>query len=108
MNALVPFFQQINFGIFINIIRILVSKLRAHNMTRTDYKYRLARSTLALIPLLGIHYVVFAQLKFTSYHDDDDDSLVKSFHAAKIAFELTFTSIQVRLKIYVYYLDILF
>ncbi|XP_033881037.1 glucagon receptor isoform X2 [Acipenser ruthenus] len=52
----------INFFIFIQIIHILISKLRAHQMRYTDYKFRLAKSTLTLIPLLGIHEVVFALL----------------------------------------------
>ncbi|KAK7167115.1 hypothetical protein R3I94_001497 [Phoxinus phoxinus] len=50
----------INFFIFIHIIKILVSKLRAHQMRYTDYKFRLAKSTLTLIPLLGIHLVLFS------------------------------------------------
>ncbi|XP_044291246.1 glucagon receptor-like [Varanus komodoensis] len=50
----------VNFVIFIRIIKILVSKLRAQQMHYTDYKFRLAKSTLTLIPLLGIHEVVFA------------------------------------------------
>ncbi|KAE8294989.1 Glucagon receptor [Larimichthys crocea] len=52
----------VNFFIFIRIIHILVSKLKAHQMRYTDYKFRLAKSTLTLIPLLGIHEVVFAVL----------------------------------------------
>ncbi|KAG8001815.1 Glucagon receptor, partial [Nibea albiflora] len=52
----------VNFFIFIHIILILVSKLKAHQMRYTDYKFRLAKSTLTLIPLLGIHEVVFAVL----------------------------------------------
>ncbi|XP_036931178.1 glucagon receptor [Acanthopagrus latus] len=52
----------VNFIIFIRIIHILVSKLKAHQMRYTDYKIRLAKSTLTLIPLLGIHEVVFAVL----------------------------------------------
>lgn len=32
--------SQINFFIFIRIIQILVSKLRAHQMRYTDYKFR--------------------------------------------------------------------
>lgn len=32
--------SQINFLIFIHIIKILVSKLRAHQMRYTDYKFR--------------------------------------------------------------------
>ncbi|XP_059186439.1 glucagon receptor [Centropristis striata] len=58
----------VNFVIFIRIILILVSKLKAHQMRYTDYKFRLAKSTLALIPLLGIHEVVFAVL--TEEHTD--------------------------------------
>ncbi|KAH0631546.1 hypothetical protein JD844_005919 [Phrynosoma platyrhinos] len=50
----------VNFVIFICIIKILISKLRAQQMCYADYKMRLAKSTLTLIPLLGIHEVVFA------------------------------------------------
>ncbi|XP_037109190.1 glucagon receptor isoform X2 [Syngnathus acus] len=49
----------INFFIFVRIIKILMSKLRAHQMRYTDYKFRLAKSTLTLIPLLGIHAILF-------------------------------------------------
>ncbi|XP_048846636.1 glucagon receptor isoform X1 [Brienomyrus brachyistius] len=50
----------INFFIFVQIIKILMSKLRAHQMRYTDYKFRLAKSTLTLIPLLGIHWILSA------------------------------------------------
>uniref|UniRef100_A0A672HAI3 Glucagon receptor b n=1 Tax=Salarias fasciatus TaxID=181472 RepID=A0A672HAI3_SALFA len=60
MLADIPLFLfQINFFIFIRIIKILMSKLRAHQMRYTDYKFRLAKSTLTLIPLLGIHAILF-------------------------------------------------
>uniref|UniRef100_A0A8C4TMT5 Gastric inhibitory polypeptide receptor n=1 Tax=Erpetoichthys calabaricus TaxID=27687 RepID=A0A8C4TMT5_ERPCA len=48
----------VNFFIFLRIIKILVSKLRAQQMRYTDSKFRLAKSTLTLIPLLGIHELV--------------------------------------------------
>lgn len=49
----------INLIFFINIIRVLYTKLNASN-TRDPKKYRkLARSTLVLIPLFGVYYVVF-------------------------------------------------
>uniref|UniRef100_A0A3Q0SZX7 Glucagon receptor n=1 Tax=Amphilophus citrinellus TaxID=61819 RepID=A0A3Q0SZX7_AMPCI len=51
---------MVNFFIFIRIILILISKLKAHQMRYTDYKFRLTKSTLTLIPLLGIHELVFA------------------------------------------------
>ncbi|KAK4811742.1 hypothetical protein QYF61_005310 [Mycteria americana] len=52
--------KLVNFGIFLKILRMLISKLKAQQMRFHDYKYRLARSTLVLIPLLGIHEFVFA------------------------------------------------
>ncbi|XP_043570177.1 glucagon-like peptide 2 receptor [Chiloscyllium plagiosum] len=48
-----------NFYVFIKILKMLLSKLKAQQMRFSDYKYRLARSTLVLIPLLGIHEFVF-------------------------------------------------
>uniref|UniRef100_A0A8U8BTQ5 Uncharacterized protein n=1 Tax=Geospiza parvula TaxID=87175 RepID=A0A8U8BTQ5_GEOPR len=42
----------VNFVVFVRIVRILVAKVRGDT--------RLARSTLTLIPLLGVHEVIFA------------------------------------------------
>uniref|UniRef100_A0A8C9Y6C5 Glucagon-like peptide 2 receptor n=1 Tax=Sander lucioperca TaxID=283035 RepID=A0A8C9Y6C5_SANLU len=51
------------FFIFIKILMLLLSKLKADQVKFTDYRYRyLARATLVLIPLLGIHEVVFTVL----------------------------------------------
>ncbi|KAG8143594.1 hypothetical protein E2320_000797, partial [Naja naja] len=50
----------VNFMIFIRVLKIVNSKLRAQQIHYTDYKCRLARSTLTLIPLLGTHGVAFA------------------------------------------------
>uniref|UniRef100_A0A8U7N2W8 Gastric inhibitory polypeptide receptor n=1 Tax=Corvus moneduloides TaxID=1196302 RepID=A0A8U7N2W8_CORMO len=50
----------VNFVVFMRIVRILVAKVRAHQVSRGDTRLRLARSTLTLIPLLGVHEVVFA------------------------------------------------
>ncbi|XP_049668551.1 glucagon-like peptide 2 receptor [Accipiter gentilis] len=55
----VLFSIAVNFGIFLKILRMLISKLKAQQMSFHDYKYRLARSTLVLIPLLGIHEFIF-------------------------------------------------
>uniref|UniRef100_UPI0037E8F48E growth hormone releasing hormone receptor 2 n=1 Tax=Semicossyphus pulcher TaxID=241346 RepID=UPI0037E8F48E len=52
----------INFLIFLNISRIIVQKTKAThvNQSETHLYRRLVRSTLLLIPLFGLHYVVFA------------------------------------------------
>ncbi|XP_034089743.1 vasoactive intestinal polypeptide receptor 1-like [Gymnodraco acuticeps] len=55
----------INIVIFINVIRILVQKLKPSAMVgnnETGHFMRLAKSTLFLIPLFGMHYTVFAFL----------------------------------------------
>ncbi|XP_041077364.1 glucagon-like peptide 2 receptor [Polyodon spathula] len=50
----------VNFYIFLKILKLLLSKLKAEKMQCNYYKSRLARATLVLIPLLGIHEFVFA------------------------------------------------
>uniref|UniRef100_A0A4W5Q7F4 Growth hormone releasing hormone receptor b n=1 Tax=Hucho hucho TaxID=62062 RepID=A0A4W5Q7F4_9TELE len=54
----------VNFIIFINVIRILVQKLKSPGVGGHDTGHfmRLAKSTLFLIPLFGMHYMVFAFL----------------------------------------------
>uniref|UniRef100_A0A3Q2G843 Growth hormone releasing hormone receptor b n=1 Tax=Cyprinodon variegatus TaxID=28743 RepID=A0A3Q2G843_CYPVA len=54
----------VNFIIFLNVIRILVQKLTTPGVSGNDTSHfkRLAKSTLLLIPLFGMHYMVFAFL----------------------------------------------
>lgn len=61
--ALIPVlvFSQINFFIFIRIIKILMSKLRAHQMRYTDYKFR---SDGALFLFLFLFLVVVVVVVF--------------------------------------------
>ncbi|XP_031432180.1 glucagon receptor [Clupea harengus] len=79
----------INFFIFIRIIKILVSKLRAHQMRYSDYKFRLAKSTLTLIPLLGIHPVLFS---FVTDESTSDRAL--GLRLTKLFIDLLFSSFQ--------------
>ncbi|XP_037013740.2 glucagon receptor isoform X4 [Artibeus jamaicensis] len=76
----------INFFIFIRILHILLAKLRAHQMRRNDYKFRLAKSTLTLIPLLGVHEVVFAFVT--------DEHAQGALRFAKLFFDLFLSSFQ--------------
>ncbi|XP_059892503.1 glucagon-like peptide 2 receptor [Gadus macrocephalus] len=50
------------FLIFIKILMLLLSKLKADQGKFTDYRYSLLRATLILFALLGIHEVVFTVL----------------------------------------------
>ncbi|XP_078285594.1 vasoactive intestinal polypeptide receptor 2 [Rhinoraja longicauda] len=74
----------LNFILFISIVRILIQKLRLPDDSGKDHSQfkRLAKSTLLLIPLLGVHYVVF--LIFP-------DNFSKKY---RIIFELCFGSFQ--------------
>ncbi|KAM5208378.1 gastric inhibitory polypeptide receptor isoform 5-T5 [Hipposideros larvatus] len=76
----------INFLIFIRILGILVSKLRTRQMRCPDYRLRLARSTLTLAPLLGVHEVVFAPVT--------EEQARGTLRFAKLGFEIVLSSFQ--------------
>ncbi|XP_055448623.1 glucagon receptor isoform X3 [Psammomys obesus] len=74
----------INLFIFVRILHLLVAKLRARQMHYADYK--LARSTLTLIPLLGVHEVVFAFVT--------DEHAQGTLRSTKLFFDLFLSSFQ--------------
>uniref|UniRef100_A0A8C0QKV8 Gastric inhibitory polypeptide receptor n=1 Tax=Canis lupus familiaris TaxID=9615 RepID=A0A8C0QKV8_CANLF len=76
----------INFLIFIRILGILVSKLRTRQMRCPDYRLRLARSTLTLVPLLGVHEVVFAPVT--------EEQARGALRFTKLGFEIFLSSFQ--------------
>uniref|UniRef100_A0A672G6U5 Parathyroid hormone 2 receptor a n=1 Tax=Salarias fasciatus TaxID=181472 RepID=A0A672G6U5_SALFA len=58
----------LNFVLFVNIVRVLATKIRETNAGRYDTRkqYRkLAKSTLVLVLVFGIHYIVFVGLPHT-------------------------------------------
>ncbi|XP_074835217.1 parathyroid hormone/parathyroid hormone-related peptide receptor-like [Carettochelys insculpta] len=58
----------VNFFLFVNIVRVLASKLWETNTGKLDprQQYRkLLKSTLVLMPLFGVHYVVFMAMPYT-------------------------------------------
>lgn len=48
----------VNFILFLNITRVLVTKLRASNTAEARIYSKLAKSTLVLIPIFGVYYIV--------------------------------------------------
>ncbi|KAM7067484.1 glucagon-like peptide 2 receptor [Molossus nigricans] len=95
----------VNFFIFLKILKLLISKLKAHQMCFRDYKYRLAKSTLVLIPLLGVHEILF------SFVTDDQvqgySKLVRlfvqltlsSFHGLLVALQYCFANGEVKAEL---------
>ncbi|GAB6018617.1 hypothetical protein CHUAL_000301 [Chamberlinius hualienensis] len=47
-----------NLVFLINIVKVLVTKLRAVNSSDTDQTIKAVRATIILIPLLGLHYFI--------------------------------------------------
>ncbi|XP_037666608.1 glucagon receptor isoform X2 [Choloepus didactylus] len=84
----VPVFLAIliNFFVFVHVLHTLAAKLRAHQIRSSDHKFRLAKSTLTLIPLLGVHEVVFAFVT--------DEHAQGTLRAAKLFFDLFLSSFQ--------------
>ncbi|XP_018392202.1 PREDICTED: secretin receptor-like [Cyphomyrmex costatus] len=55
----------INFVLFINIVRVLLVKLKSTMSEETERYKRWARSTLVLVPLFGVHYAFFIFMSYS-------------------------------------------
>ncbi|XP_063816835.1 glucagon-like peptide 2 receptor [Pseudophryne corroboree] len=84
----------INFIIHIKILNLLHLKLKAQQLKFTDYKYRFAKATLILIPLLGTHEVLF-----TFVSDEHIKGLTKNI---PLFIRLTMSSFQGFVVAYLY------
>ncbi|KAB1265120.1 Glucagon-like peptide 2 receptor [Camelus dromedarius] len=88
----------VNFFIFLKILKLLISKLKAHQMCFRDYKYsdrcptlRLAKSTLVLIPLLGVHEILFSFIT--------DDQVEGFSKLIRLFIQLTLSSFHVKAEL---------
>ncbi|XP_057682250.1 glucagon receptor-like [Corythoichthys intestinalis] len=81
------FASLVNFLIFVKILKVILSKLRANNQSDySDYKRRLAKATLTLIPLFGTHEVIFIFLT--------DEQTTGALRYFKVFFTLFLNSFQ--------------
>lgn len=53
------FLLQVNLFFLLNIIRVLVTKLRDTHRAESNMYMKAVRATLILVPLLGIQFVIF-------------------------------------------------
>ncbi|CAL8277064.1 unnamed protein product [Lota lota] len=89
---------MVNFILFISIFRILVQKLRCPNVggiEQSQYR-RLAKSTLLLIPLFGIHYVVFVSPSVAEEYKIFFDLAIGSFQGLAVAILYCFLNSEVQ------------
>lgn len=55
-----PFrFQQVNLFFLLNIVRVLITKLKDTHKAESNLYMKAVRATLILVPLLGIEFVLF-------------------------------------------------
>ncbi|MBN3321150.1 VIPR2 protein, partial [Atractosteus spatula] len=88
----------LNFLLFISIIRILVQKLMCPDVGGNDqsqYK-RLAKSTLLLIPLFGVHYIVFVSQTLSPEYQVSFELAIGSFQGLVVAILYCFLNSEVQ------------
>ncbi|MBN3291717.1 CRFR2 factor, partial [Polypterus senegalus] len=75
----------INFVFLFNIVRILMTKLRASTTSETIQYRKAVKATLVLLPLLGITYMLF----FVNPGEDDISQIVFIYLPAVITVDLS-------------------
>ena len=82
--------------IFINIIRIVICKLRAQSMSCTDFRCTLTKAVLALFALFGLHYVIFLifNIRLTK-HPDLWTKIMVAFNEILGSFQVSYFSARV-------------
>ncbi|XP_039692729.1 vasoactive intestinal polypeptide receptor 2 isoform X2 [Pteropus medius] len=93
----------VNFVLFISIVRILLQKLTSPDIggnEQSQYK-RLTKSTLLLIPLFGVHYVVFAvvPMGISSKYQLTFELCVGSFQGLVVAILYCFLNSEVQTEL---------
>ncbi|XP_039292516.1 parathyroid hormone/parathyroid hormone-related peptide receptor [Nilaparvata lugens] len=95
----------INFALFINIVRVLLSKLQA-SICEENKKFRKwAKSTLVLVPLFGVHYAIFIGMSYVEGSEKLEiawlfgDQLFASFQGFFVAVLYCFLNGEVRTEI---------
>ncbi|XP_047351891.1 parathyroid hormone/parathyroid hormone-related peptide receptor-like isoform X3 [Vespa velutina] len=96
----------INFVLFVNIVRVLLSKLKCTVSEETQRYKRWARSTLVLVPLFGVHYTIFLGMSYSMGVDETVelvwlfcDQFFASFQGFFVAVLYCFMNREVRAEI---------
>ncbi|XP_046479523.1 secretin receptor [Neodiprion pinetum] len=96
----------INFVLFINIVRVLMLKLKSTVSEETQRYKRWARSTLVLVPLFGIHYTIFSGMQYGLVKNETvelvwllGDQLFASFQGFFVAVLYCFLNGEVRAEV---------
>lgn len=58
LSPTIALFLQVNFFFLLNIVRVLVTKLRDTHRAESNMYMKAVRATLILVPLLGIQFVI--------------------------------------------------